>query len=425
MEERDFLVRLRSIERRAILPLKWALFAVSLAFWFLSHPNHRPPPVEVFALFTVYFMFTLGEMYFLLLSSVTLSQTRILCIVSYLVDVLFVTLLIYFDAQRFPSPDFSSDFYVFYFLLILRGFALFRTARANLAANALIGAIFILSLVWQDSELTGYPTRGNLVRVVFIWLVITMSWFIVEVINRQKEEISRTRERLVQSENMAILGELAAGVAHEINNPIGIISAYAEFLIRNAPPGDPRVEDFRAIHKEARRCERIVAQLLDYAKPGASEIVPTDLAALNDEVLGFIFRPGRDTAPSIIIEKNYAKDLPAVQLNADQMKQALLNVYLNAQQSMQEGGRLVTTLQYDAETNQVRLQVQDSGPGISADNLKRVFDPFFTTRARGTGLGLSIARRMVESYGGTIELRSEKEKGTTVDIILPLEGGPA
>ena len=426
LEERDFLVWLRSVERRAILPLKWAIFATALAFWLLSHPNYSPPPVAVFALFTVYFMFNLGETYFLLLSRVSLSQTRVVCIISYYVDVLFVTVLIYLDARKYPAPDATAtDFYIFYFLLILRGFALFRTAKANLRANVFIGAIFILTLMWQDVSFSA-TSNTSLFRVIFIWLVITMSWFIVEVINRQKEEILRTRERLIQSENMAAVGELAAGVAHEINNPIGIISAYAEFLQKNAPAGDPRIEDFVTIHKEAQRCEQIVAELLSYARPQPRGMSATDLRELNDEVLDFLLRrklPGAEGELSV--EKRYADNVPMLLLDRNHLKQALLNLYLNARQAMPSGGILQVSIAAEYNNNQVIMRVQDNGPGISAEDLKRVFDPFFTTRAKGTGLGLSITRRIVETHGGTITISSEAGKGTLIELCFPLDPSAA
>jgi len=419
--EHEFLTRLRSIERRAILPIKWALLFIAVAFWLLSHPNHWPPPVEVFTLFTVYFMVNVGETYLLLVSGVALRQTRALCILSYFVDVLFVTVLIYFDARRFPAPETSTDFYAFFFVLILRGFALFQTARANLSANALIGAIFIVSLLWQETDVESYPARNDLIRVVFLWLIITMSWFIVEVINRQKEEIARTRERLVQSENMAIVGELAAGVAHEINNPIGIISAYAEFLIKNSPPDDARLEDIRIIHKEARRCEQIVSGLLEYARPAESGIRPINLLDLNDEVLEFIFRRQTPDTPKVELVREYATTAPAVHADPNQLKQALLNIYLNAQQAMPHGGTLRVGILTDPDDQRTSLRISDTGRGISAENLRRIFDPFFTTRARGTGLGLSIARRIVESFGGVILVESIEGHGTTVTIQLPME----
>jgi signal transduction histidine kinase len=420
-EEREFLVWLRSVEKRAILPLKWCIFVTALIFWVLSHPAYWPLPVEVFTLFTLYLMYNVGESYFFWLSRVSLSQVRSSCILSYIVDVLFVTILVYFDTRRYPAVSGqTTDFYLFYFLLILRGFALFRAPRMNLAVNAIVGVIFVITLLWQDTSLFTYSSRNNMIRVVFIWLLILMSWFIVEIINRQKEEIMRARMNLLRSENMAMVGELAAGVAHEINNPIGIISAYAEFLKKNAPPGDTRTEDFEIIYKEARRCQNIVAEMLNYARPTRRSTSPTDLRAINDEVLEFLFR--RQGKPEIKVEKEYPAALPLVMLDHSQFKQALLNIYLNARQAMlPDGGSITVRILSDPERNMVRQYVIDTGRGIDREQLNRVFDPFFTTRTGGTGLGLSITKRIIESHGGHISVRSDNDKGTRVKISLPYD----
>jgi two-component system, NtrC family, sensor kinase len=280
--------------------------------------------------------------------------------------------------------------------------------------------VFIVSLLWQDTSLLTYSSRNSIIRVVFIWLVILMSWFIVEIINRQKEEIMRARENLIRSENLAILGELAAGVAHEINNPIGIISAYAEYLKKNAPPDDPRSEDFDVIQKEAQRCEHIVAEMLNYARPAGHAKAPSDLRTVNDEVLDFLFR--RPTAEEIRIHKDYPEHLPLLSLDVNQMKQALLNIYLNARQAMAEtGGALRIRIWADLDHNIVRQRVEDNGSGIDADALAKAFDPFFTTRAKGTGLGLAITKRIIEAHGGRIGIDSVKGKGTAIEILLPYD----
>lgn len=423
-EERDFRIWLRGVEKRAIMPLKWAIFLTAILFWGLSHRNAGPPPVNVFALFTAYFMLNLGETYFLLLNRVTLGQIRIMSVFSYYVDVLFVTLLILLEAQFYPATDSTAtDFYIYYFLLVLRGFALFRTSSANLLANAVIAAVFILSLYWQDVDLLSYSSRNNLFRVVFIWLVILMSWFIVQIINRQKAELMRTREKLVQSENLALIGELAAGVAHEINNPIGIISTYSDFLIRHAEPDDERKKDFEVIHAEAIRCEAIVKELLNYARPSDHDIVPIDIGKLNDEVLEFAAKRGNIHMKTPAITKQYDARLPMPLVDVGHLKQALLNIYLNAFQAL-EGvpePAVACHIGKDVTRDYLVIAVTDNGPGISRDDLRRIFDPFFTTRARGTGLGLSITRRLVEAGGGEIVVKSKKGRGTTVEIHLPVD----
>ena len=423
-EERDFRVWLRQVERTAILPLKWAIWLTAAIFWMLSHRHGGPPPVSVFALFTAYFMFNLGATYFLVLNRVMLSQIRIMSIVSYYVDVLFVTLLIYLEAQLYPATDSTStDFYIYYFLLVLRGFALFRTSWGNLLANMVIGGMFIWSVFWQNDDLLSYSSRNNLFRVVFIWLVILMSWFIVQVINRQKSELIRTREKLVQSENLALVGELAAGVAHEINNPIGIISTYSEFLQRNTPPEDERQKDFQVIRAEAQRCEAIVQELLTYARPSGHSLLPIDIAALNDEVLEFVSRRTQSGTAQPQIQKSYDTRIPHPVTDIAHLKQALLNIYLNAFQALEntEAPSIHVKTFHDTSAHQAVISITDNGPGISRSDLRRIFDPFFTTRARGTGLGLSITRRVLESCGGEVRVNSQPGHGTTVQLRLPLD----
>lgn len=420
-QEREFLIWLRSVEKRAILALKWAILLTSVTFWALSHPTYIPPPVPVFTLFLLYFMYNVGQSYFFWLSRVSLSQVYRFCLMSYIVDVVFVTVLIYFDVRMYPATAGpATDFYIFYFLLILRGFALFRTPRENLMANTIIGAVFIVSLLWQDTSLLTYSSRNSIIRVVFIWLVILMSWFIVEIINRQKEEIMRAKENLIRSENLAILGELAAGVAHEINNPIGIISAYTEYLKKNSTADDPRIDDFDVIQKEAQRCEKIVAEMLNYARPAGHAKSPSDLRVVNNEVLEFLFRG--PTTDEIKLQKEYSEHLPLLSLDANQMKQALLNIYLNARQAMAEaGGTLRVRIWADPERNIVRQRIEDNGAGIDPEDLKKVFDPFFTTRPKGTGLGLAITKRIIESHGGRIAIDSIKGRGTRVEILMPYD----
>lgn len=423
-EERDFRVSLRTIEKRAILPLKWTIFLTAVVFWGLSHPYAWPPPVSVFTLFTATFMFNVGASYFLLLNRVTLRQIRAMSVISYYADVLFVTLLIYLESALYPAPDApSTDFYIYYFILVLRSFALFRTAWGNLAANAVVALIFIWSLFWQNADLLSYAARNNLVRVVFIWIIILMSWYIVQIINRQKTELLRTREKLVQSENLALVGELAAGVAHEINNPIGIISTYSDFLARSAEPDDERLKDYKVIHDEARRCEAIVKELLTYARPAGRDLVPLDLARLNDEVLDFVEKQSGQRTWPVAVSRDYAQNVPWPVADPAQLKQALLNIYLNAFQALDTiaEARITSRIYHDGRASRVVIEVQDNGPGIAPEDLRRIFDPFFTTRARGTGLGLSITRRLIEAGGGEVRVQSKKSGGTTVQLSLPVD----
>jgi signal transduction histidine kinase len=420
-EEVEFLGRLLDIQRRAFLPLQWLIFALALTFWGLSRPLHWPPPPDVFALFAAYFFALAGETYLLWISRPALRQIRPLCLVAYAADVVFVTLLVWFDSVRYAAITTGpTDFYLLYFIVLLRSFALFRTARATLLVNAVIGVLFIVNLFWQDATQPTYSLRNNLIRLAFFWVVVFMSAVIAALVNRQKAELSETREKLMRSENMALLGQLAAGVAHEINNPIGIISAYAEYLNKNASADDPRREDFAAIQREAQRCQRIVDGLLGLARRADSARAAVDICDVVDQALALLLRPQENQNVKIIWERPQG-ECPRFLADQAQLVQAILNVVLNARQAVEEkGGVIRVSVQPAAEDSRLALIVEDTGCGIAPADLPHVFDPFFTKRPGGTGLGLAITRRIVEDHQGEIRIESSPGQGTRVVLLFPV-----
>jgi signal transduction histidine kinase len=415
-EEREYLLWLKHVEGRAILLLKWVIFAVTLLSWLWS-TDFAAPATEIFMLFFLYAMFNVAQTYFFHFSRVQLNQIKGFCYVSYLVDVLFVTALVYFDTSYYVGRTMQSDFYILYFFLILRGFALFRTARENLLMNLLICVLFVLSVRVQEQSISQLG-RGMALKFALIWMVILMSWFIVEIINKQKAELLKARERLIRSEQMATLGELAAGVAHEINNPIGIISAYSEYLLKNAGKANPHTEDYEIIQKEAMRCERIVSELLSFANPSVKEIADCDIRQLNDEVVKFMFHDKEEGR--ILVKQHYASEVPMVLADPVQLKQALLNIYLNARQAIEGEGTIDVTIEpAGKDDNFVRVAIGDTGKGINEDDLERVFEPFFTRKKGGTGLGLTITQRIIEAHQGRITIGRRKPRGSLVEILLP------
>ncbi|AXA36637.1 Signal transduction histidine kinase [Candidatus Sumerlaea chitinivorans] len=410
---------LHEIQKRAILPLKWTIFVVAAAFWALGRPQFWPPPVEVFALFVLYFLANAGESYLLLFSRVAPRQIRPLCVVSYAVDVAFVACLVWFDSVRFARTSAApTDFYILFFIVVLRSFVLFRSGWASLLVNGVIGLVFAATLLAQENTTPMDTFRNHAIRVVFFWIVILMSAFIAHLLHLQNKELMRARENLLRSENLALLGQLAAGVAHEVNNPIGIISAYAEYLKKRFPENDPHHEDLEAIHREAQRCKGIVEGLLDFARTAPPHVGPTDLAPLLSGTLSLIAHA--DTSQTPRIEQRLAPDLAPVLADANQLRQALLNLLLNAQQACGNTAGLITIEAENLPDEQaVRLTITDNGCGIAPEDLPHVFTPFFSRKPTGTGLGLAITRRIIEEHGGRIALRSEFGKGTSVEVILP------
>jgi len=239
----------------------------------------------------------------------------------------------------------------------------------------------------------------------------------------------RLEQQLVRSDKLASLGTLVAGIAHEINNPLGIIAGYSEALLDRAHEpalaNVPGFEDFpeylRTIHSEIFRCKGILKSLLEFARPSGGTFREIDINELIKEVLLLLKHRTARLQHTLSLTLN--RDLPKIFADAGSLRQLLMNLLLNAIYFTPVGGSIsITTGLDEAErAGGIRLDVRDTGAGIPADLLDKVFDPFFTTKpvGEGTGLGLTICHRIVEEHGGTIDVESELGKGTTFIIKLP------
>lgn len=407
-----------AFERRAVIPLKWLILAVSYYFLIVLESPYKIPDVEPFSLFFLYGIFNAAQSYFFYLRPITLKQILPFIFTSFVADLLFVTGLLILDGSHFFGQQTHSDLYVFYFLIVLRGVAIFRTAAGKLMMNLALSALFILA-VWQTfSQPQTDPIRFRefALKISLIWMVMLVSWFIINLINRQASQIVTVRERLMRSEHLASIGQLAAGFAHEINNPIGIITANCEYMLKTMPAGDEKREDVETIHKEALRVQGIVARLLDFSRPRDMTIVPCDLRRINRETIDFL--KSGDKANQTEIQTEEPEDLPKIMADPNQIKQALLNVYLNAKQAVGSDGEIKSKIAVVGGKT-VQITIADNGPGLSSENLRHAFEPFYTNRKGGTGLGLHVTQRIVEAHGGRIEIANTKPRGAAVKIEFP------
>lgn len=239
--------------------------------------------------------------------------------------------------------------------------------------------------------------------------------------NRMVGIIKRNQEMeatLAQQEKMASLGVLSSGVAHEINNPLGVILGYAGHLEAKMDPADPNFRYIQDIRKESKRCKGIVQDLLSYARTPRPALEETDLNALLEQIAEFAANHMELHHVSVV--RDLAPGLPRVRVDPDQMRQVAINLILNAGAAMDAGGT-ITVGTVAREAGYVDIDIRDEGAGIARENLEKIFEPFFTTKARGTGLGLAITRRIVEQHLGRITVESEVGKGTTVTVRLPIE----
>jgi two-component system NtrC family sensor kinase len=237
--------------------------------------------------------------------------------------------------------------------------------------------------------------------------------------NRMTSLLQRNREleaNLAQQGKMASLGVLSSGVAHEINNPLGVILGYAAYLEKKLPEDDPNYHYIHEIKRESKRCKKIVQDLLSYARTPQPELAPTDLNRLLDQIVEFA--ANHTDLAGVKIVREFAAELPPVPADGDQLRQVAINLILNAGAAM--SGKGVLTVRTARQEDCVEVTFADTGCGIAEDDQARIFEPFFTTKERGTGLGLAITKQLIELHHGTIRIASSPGQGTTVIIRLPL-----
>jgi len=236
-----------------------------------------------------------------------------------------------------------------------------------------------------------------------------------------EKELEETHLQLVNSEKMASLGKLAAGIAHEINNPLGGILIYSSLMMEELDGGDSRRQDLEKIVGEASRCKGIVKSLLEFSRQTEPKMEPTDInKAITD---GLFFLENQALFHNIEIIKNLAPLLPGVRGNASQLKQVFMNIIVNAAEAMHVSGTLTITTGLSQDQKVVWIDFADTGEGIPRENVTRIFDPFFTTKevGKGTGLGLSTSYGIIDGHGGRIDVKSQVGRGTTFRIELPAE----
>lgn len=243
---------------------------------------------------------------------------------------------------------------------------------------------------------------------------------LAESFNRMTAELGENQRRLVQAQKMASLGRLAAGVAHEINNPIGVIMGYANMLAKDPALPETAREDLRTIEEEARQCKRIVEDLLALSRPGESSDEEIDVADLIRKVA----ERARRAAPHCEVEAAAAPPESGLRVRGDRdkLRQVLDNLARNAAEALPDsGGRLALRARREGEGESARVvvEVEDNGVGMNEEQCEHVFDPFYSTKSGGTGLGLWIAYSIVQSHRGAISVRSAPGEGATFTIALP------
>jgi signal transduction histidine kinase len=289
-------------------------------------------------------------------------------------------------------------------LLISRGLA--RPIRELTGAMAIVGS----GRLDHPVNATSRDEIGELARA---FAGMTQS------LRQNVAQLERAQAQLVQSEKLASIGEMAAAVAHGLRNPLASLRATAQ-LVRRHPDSPSSREHLDAIVDEVDRLERRISHLLSFSRPAPYHPMPERLERLVNNMLPAVAQPMRERR--VELQLDLPPDLPDLRVDPMQLEQALLELVTNALDAMPEGGRLrlgAHAMNGGPEGNEVVMEISDTGPGIPAQLLPSVCEPFFTTRQEGTGLGLAIAKRYVEQNGGRLEIDSTPGSGTTVRVRLP------
>ena len=280
-------------------------------------------------------------------------------------------------------------------------------------ANRVINFYVVPLLIEQQPDGDGQidsPSRtGSLAREVGHAMIL-----------RNITESRRSAAQTLESERFNALTLLAAGVAHEIGNPLNSLNIHLQLLERNVKKVDGKAreemqESIEVARAEIGRLDSIVSQFLRAVRPTRPQLRPENVNAIVEEAVRFFAPEMKDR--QVVVEQELRSDLPLLQLDRDQMKQAFYNVIKNGLEAMKPGG--ILRIRTDMDSTHVVVSFADTGGGMSAEDLSRVFEPYFTTKISGTGLGLLIVRRIVREHGGELSIQSDQGKGLTLSIRLP------
>lgn len=423
-------LRLRTIERDIILPVKAVVigmmsYSLYHTRWFQDQMLERSVVhalVERF--FLIYLLLSVAAAGLLIFGQrlPALLMQRTIFAASF-VDGLFLTALV------FVTGGFDSSLYWLFLGLIVRNAISLPLATPQLLLNFLLSLCYFCAGIWDlavpaDMFETdapspeGYTTESFLLRLIVLWLVTICCYGVQVLFERQRLALQEAGESFARQEQLSSAGRLAAKIAHEIKNPLGIMNNAAFSLQRAIQEGRPAgLQEVRIIREEIERADSIITKLMGYAQLAEGKVDKLNLNEALDRAVAEVFPPGAKY--EIAIHRDYAPHPPPLFMQRMHLSEILVNVLLNAREAMQgRPGELRLKIGL-LDDDSVVVTIQDSGPGIAPEHLDKIFDPYFSTKEKGTGLGLAILKHNLELYRGTVRVESVLGKGATFVIQLP------
>ena len=421
--QRQIFFRLLHVERNFGLPVKAVVILLLVYYLFLTNWLDNTIDERNVALATVRVFFVLYVLMNLsggiMLAGIRQLPLRFTQLVVWIIALLDVLLL---ASITLTTGGFNSPLYWVFVLLIVRNSVSIPSALPQIAANVLVVLCYFLvgfgDMAIQKTELIETETTMEpfFLRIVVLGLMLLCSYGVQALFDRQRRAEEEAREHAIRQEQLQATGRLAAEIAHQLKNPLGIINNAAFNLQRTKQEGKTITQQIAIIREEVDRSDRIITDLMGFAQLSEGKIEPLNIPEYLDRAIQQVFPQAADF--QVAVHREYQPALPRIFMQRRHLMEIFLNILQNSREAM-EGKGNVKIGAYYGENYSVIVTIEDDGPGMSAEQTSQLFEPYYTTKAKGTGLGLAIVKHNAEIYSGNIAVESEMGRGTKFRLQFP------
>ena len=415
--------RIRILEREIGLPVKAIVIVVLFYYLFFSHWFEEVANIRDAAVFTVrlFFLVYVGvntaiAMMLIGMDQLRLQLIRVVVLASAFIDGLFAA------ALTVVAGGFDSILFWLFLGLTVRNAISIPATVSQIAINLLVTGFYVLA-GFADLRLINDPPEESdspeplFLRVVMLVLMTACCYGVQLLLDKQRRVDQEAHEFALRQEQLRVSGRLAAEIAHQLKNPLGIINNAAFNLQRNVKEGKATItQQIRIIREEVERSDRIITDLMGYAKLADGTVERLNVAEELDKAISQVFPPAASF--DIQVHHAYYSNLPPLLMQRNHLSEIFVNVLQNAREAMSGHGNVHISAQVGDDSTVV-VAIADNGPGIANGIRERIFDPYFTTKTKGSGLGLAIVKQNTEMYGGTIRVESEPGKGARFVLQFP------